>query len=223
MLDKLPLPKIEEWQIKLGIVGVQLIAITVLLAFIFSGSIDKDEKKRAKAPAMKNALAHKADQRKTLERTQWHYPNSPTLDIPIERAMKLVIRDAKAGARGSLVPAVGQHDAPTRPVGVVAAAADLPPLEMGKFVWKNKGCMSCHTIDRNAPKLAGPTWAGLYGSKRPIKGGATVEANDDYLKESITSPTAKIVDGYPPAMPLLPLKDNEIEGVIEFIKSLKDK
>ncbi len=221
MLDKLP--KIEEWQIKLGIVGVQLVAITILLAYIFSSPIDKAEKKQAKKPEMKHALAFKKASNADLKKTQYHYPGSQTMNIPIDRAMALVLRDAKAGGQASLVPAVGMHDSATRPVGVVAAAADLPPLEMGKWVWNNKGCRACHTLESGAAKLAGPTWAGLYESDRSFQGGGSGKANDAYLIESIKDPRAQIVAGYPPAMPVVKLNKKELAGVIELIKSLKDK
>lgn len=221
MLDKLPLPKIEEWQIKLGVVGIQVIAIAVLLAYMFSSPIDKDEKKRAKTAVMKNAVAEKQAQKDSLNKFQYHYKNSPMFDIPISRAMGLVVRDR---ANASLVPQVGAaHDQPTRPVGVVPAAADLPPLELGKWVWNNKGCRTCHTIDVNAQRLAGPTWVGLYGSMRTFKGGGQLKADEKYITESIKEPRAKLVAGYPPAMPVIKLKDKELAGVIVFIKSLSDE
>lgn len=220
MLDKLP--KIEEWQIKLGIVGVQLIAIAVLFAYIFSSPIDRDEKKRAKTPAMKTAVAQKSAQLTSLNDWQWHYKGSKTLDIPIGTAMALVIRDAKGGQNPSLVPVVGQHIESTRPVGPVELG-DLPPLELGKKVWQLKGCKQCHTIEPGAAPKAGPTWVGLYGSDRTFADGTSGKADDAYITESIKNPRAKIVSGYPPAMATIPLKQKEIEGVIAFIKSLKDK
>jgi len=223
MLDKLPLPKIEEWQIKLGVVGIQVVAITILLAYIFSSPIDRDEKKRAKTPEMKNALAMKATDDASLKKTQWHYKNSPSIDIPIDIAMALVLRDAKAGATASLVPLIGQHDSATRPVGVVAAASDLPPLEMGKWVWNNKGCRSCHTIDPAAAKLAGPSWVGLFNSERKFQDGSTGKADAAYIISSIKDPREQIVAGYPPAMPVVKLKKKELEGVVVFIESLTKK
>lgn len=212
--------KIDRWQIKIGVIGLQLVAFTVLIAYIFSSPIDRDEKKRAKAPAINNAIAQTKLQKAALDKTQWHYPNSPTIDIPIREAMALVIRDAKAGPNASLVPAVGMHNSPTRPVGVVAAAKGLPKLEMGKWVWNNKGCRACHAIEPGAAKLPGPPWVGIFGTKEKMKGGAMIVVDEAYLIESIKNPMAKIVDGYAPAMPPLPLTKEELAGVVEFIKSL---
>jgi hypothetical protein len=41
------------------------------------------------------------------------------------------------------------------------------------------------------------------------------------VTESIKSPTAKVVKGFPPAMPPLPVSDDEIKDVIEMLKALK--
>ena len=42
-----------------------------------------------------------------------------------------------------------------------------------------------------------------------------------YLKESTATPMAKIVDGYPPAMPPQVLKDIEVESIAKFLETLK--
>ena len=46
-------------------------------------------------------------------------------------------------------------------------------------------------------------------------------ADENYLRQSITDPTAKVVQGFPPSMPLTKLSDRQITGVIEYIKTLK--
>jgi cytochrome c oxidase subunit 2 len=99
--------------------------------------------------------------------------------------------------------------------------ATKPCSEWGKLQWERKGCNSCHTVDGSKSK--GPSWKGIYGKQEKLRGGATVLVNDDYLKESMMNPQAKVVDGFDPIMPTFQglLKDHEIRGLIEYIKSLQ--
>ena len=98
---------------------------------------------------------------------------------------------------------------------------DVPLSAIGEKVYKNKACISCHTLDGN--RLVGPSFKGLYGAERKFSDGSTASADDNYIRSSITNPQAQIVEGYPGVMPAFKgiLKDREIEGVIEYIKTLK--
>lgn len=97
----------------------------------------------------------------------------------------------------------------------------LPPEELGKLLYEKQGCNVCHSVD-GTPKI-GPSWKGLYGKQEPLTDGTTVAVDENYLRESITEPNAKIVRGFVPSMPtyLGKLKDKEIDGIIAYIKSLK--
>ncbi len=100
---------------------------------------------------------------------------------------------------------------------VVVPAAKVASAEHGALLYKAKGCNACHTLDGN--RLVGPTWKGAYGRKEQLTDGTEVTIDDAYLKESILKPMAKIVMGYPPAMPVLPLNDIEVDSLILFIKA----
>ena len=56
-----------------------------------------------------------------------------------------------------------------------------------------------------------------------LNNGTAVTVNEDYLKESMMTPQAKVVVGFEPIMPTFQglLRDHEIRGLIEFIKSLQ--
>lgn len=90
-------------------------------------------------------------------------------------------------------------------------------VEHGALLYKAKGCNACHTLDGN--KLVGPTWKGAYGRKEKMTDGSEVTVDDAYIKESIEKPLAKVVEGYPPAMPSLPLSEVEIGSLTLFIKA----
>lgn len=94
-------------------------------------------------------------------------------------------------------------------------------VERGKTVAQDNGCMTCHSTDGS--KLVGPTWQNLYGSEKTFEDGSTTTADEEYLRESIVEPSAKIVEGFPPSMvPYDYLSDSEINSMIEYIKSLSE-
>ncbi len=95
---------------------------------------------------------------------------------------------------------------------------DLSKLSPGEKVYNAKGCNACHTVD-GTPKL-GPTFKGVWGkTEQTDKGAVTVD--EAYLKESVTTPTAKVVTGFPPVMPPIPLSDQELTDLIDYLKTLK--
>jgi len=80
-------------------------------------------------------------------------------------------------------------------------------------------CVACHSIDGST--VVGPTWQGLYGHEVELEGGETVTVDDEYLRESITDPGAKIVAGYANLMPTLDLDDNQVDDLIAYIRTLE--
>ncbi len=96
----------------------------------------------------------------------------------------------------------------------------------GQRLYQLMGCMACHSIDDSVQLKIGPSWKGLYGKKREIFKGQPVEATEDYLRESILTPTAKVVKGYEKIEAGMPvysgvLNDSQIESLIMFIKTLQ--
>jgi cytochrome c oxidase subunit 2 len=97
----------------------------------------------------------------------------------------------------------------------------LPPVELGKKLYSSKGCNACHHVTDQ--RLVGPGFKGLYGKDEKLADGSTVKVDDAYMRESILNPGAKIVEGYPNVMTPYQgqLKEREIVGLIEYIKTLK--
>jgi len=112
-------------------------------------------------------------------------------------------------------------DATVEPEGgkiMVVAAADVASVDHGSQLYEAKGCAACHTLDGN--RLVGPSFKGLFGKMENTTEGETM-VDMAYLHESIREPAAKIVMGYPPAMPKLPLTDIEVDSLAMFIESQK--
>lgn len=93
----------------------------------------------------------------------------------------------------------------------------------GKKLVQEYKCLSCHTIDENTKEDLAPSFAGLYGSKRPLKDGTYVVADDGYIKESIQYPGAKIALGYNENMLSYRdlLTDSQLESIVDYIKTLR--
>lgn len=91
----------------------------------------------------------------------------------------------------------------------------------GQTVAQSNGCMTCHSTDGS--QMVGPTWQNLYGSERTFDDGTTATADEEYLRESIVDPSAKVVEGFPPSMvPYDYLSDSEINSLVAYIKSLSE-
>lgn len=99
-----------------------------------------------------------------------------------------------------------------------AAAAKQAPADLGKALFTAKGCATCHM----GGSPLGPGLAGVVGSTRKFQGGATAVADDDYLRESILNPQARLLEGYPPVMPTFQgqLSEENLMNLIAYIKSL---
>src|SRR3954471_7477039 len=72
-----------------------------------------------------------------------------------------------------------------------------------------KECMTCHSIDGS--ESIGPTLKGIFGRKTKLKGGATITADESYLRESLVQPEVKITDGFDDLMPKAELSDEEVK------------
>lgn len=103
-------------------------------------------------------------------------------------------------------------------VVVVVAEADVASAEHGSQLFVAKGCNACHSLD--GTRLVGPSFKGLFGESRATSAGDVV-ADAAYLTESIKEPNAKVVTGFPPVMPKLPLTDLEIESLSLYVQSVK--
>lgn len=97
----------------------------------------------------------------------------------------------------------------------------MTPEAAGKLLVQRRGCVQCHSDDGSAKQ--GPTFKGTYGTTQSMVSGESVAIDDNYIRESILNPMAKVRGGYRPIMPTFQgqLKDPEIDAIIAYIKSLK--
>jgi cytochrome c oxidase subunit 2 len=96
------------------------------------------------------------------------------------------------------------------------------PLEAGQMLYNTRGCIQCHSLDGTTG--LGPTWKDMFGSQVPIVGQGNVLADENYIRESILYPQAKVHQGFGPPSPmpsfLGQLNDNDIMALISYMKSI---
>ena len=101
-------------------------------------------------------------------------------------------------------------------------SASGDPVATGQQLYTDLACNTCHLSDG---KGRGPSYYGVYGSHVKLADGSTVVADDNYIRESILLPNAKIVAGYQPVMPSFQglVTEDQILALTAYIKSLKDQ
>lgn len=143
----------------------------------------------------------------------------------------LVALSALTIASAAWLAACGNQSAPatngagetaTKPAEIKPASATDSEAAKGKLVFLQTGCNACHM--NSAVGNQYPDLRGLYGAEVKLKDGKTVIADEAYLRESIVNPNKQIVAGYPPTMPPYGyLKEEQLNQLIAYIKSLKDE
>ena len=89
----------------------------------------------------------------------------------------------------------------------------------GEKLFEKFACNTCHT---NVAGARGPVLAGIYGKTRQLANGQTVVADDNYIRESILNPAAKIAAGFAPVMPAFQGQVNEEDllRLLAYVKSV---
>lgn len=124
----------------------------------------------------------------------------------------------------ALVTACGGR---ARTGGGAAPQANTQLADKGKQLFTQFQCVTCHST--TGQKLVGPPLNGLYGSQVKLDNGQTVAADDQYIRESIEQPDAKIVAGYQKGIMagVVGAEEAQIKqgdnlaALVEYIKSLK--
>jgi len=96
----------------------------------------------------------------------------------------------------------------------------LTPAEFGRKLFTNKACNTCHTLDGTPSN--GPSLKGVFGHDVKLASGATLKADENYIRKSILDPASDVVAGYQPIMPTFQglLKDKELDALVAFIQTL---
>jgi cytochrome c oxidase subunit 2 len=100
----------------------------------------------------------------------------------------------------------------------LSSRADLSLAQRGRQRFLQYQCVTCHsgTSDARAPSLEA-----IYTRPVHLSDRRTVTADENYLRESILNPRAKVVAGFEPIMPTFQgMPEQDLLELIAFIKAL---
>src|SRR5688500_6302094 len=91
--------------------------------------------------------------------------------------------------------------------------------QRGARVFESQACGSCHL---ESGQGRGPSLKDIVGKTETLQDGSTVVVDDAYLRESILTSQAKIVNGFQPLMPTFQglISEENLVALIEHVKSL---
>ena len=89
----------------------------------------------------------------------------------------------------------------------------------GERLFREFRCDSCHHQNSGA---LGPNLENLVGHSVTLENGKTLVADENYLRESILTPQAKVVAGYAPVMPTFKnqMDEEQLMAIIAYLKTL---
>lgn len=96
-----------------------------------------------------------------------------------------------------------------------------PLSATGEKIFAELGCATCHRTDTQG---RGPNLIGVYGKPVLLEDGRTVTADENYVRESILDPGAKVVQGFKPVMPTFQglVSEEQLNALIAYVKSLSN-
>jgi len=94
-----------------------------------------------------------------------------------------------------------------------------PLSATGEKIFAELGCATCHRSDTQG---RGPNLQGLFGSPVQLEDGRIVTADENYVRESILDPGAKVVKGFRPVMPTFQglVSEEQLNALVAYVKSL---
>ncbi len=102
---------------------------------------------------------------------------------------------------------------------MTSGGGNQPLAVTGQKLFSQFGCETCHRAESQG---RGPNLAGLYNQPVLLEDGRTVNADDNYIRESILEPGAKVVKGFRPVMPTFQgqVSDDQLNALVAYVKSL---
>jgi cytochrome c oxidase subunit 2 len=89
----------------------------------------------------------------------------------------------------------------------------------GQDIFQQLGCSTCHRSDIQG---RGPNLVGAFGRPVQLEDGRTVVVDENYVRESILDPSAKVVSGFKPIMPVFQglVTEEQLNALVAYVKSL---
>jgi cytochrome c oxidase subunit II len=111
--------------------------------------------------------------------------------------------------------------------GILAVSADSSDIsadglasdDVGRKLLDEKGCLACHSLDGN-PSV-GPSFKGMMGTTVQLADGTKRKVDPAFVREMILHPAQNPIKGYDPVMPELPVSNQEIKLIEQYLEGLK--
>ncbi|HEX4963855.1 MAG TPA: cytochrome c oxidase subunit II [Thermoanaerobaculia bacterium] len=105
---------------------------------------------------------------------------------------------------------------------LAGGAAGKSMVASGGDLFQSLACVTCHRAGDTGRLARGPALEGVYGHTVKLADGRTLTADDDYLRESILNPSAKVVAGWEPVMPTFQgqVTEEQLSQLIAYVRSL---
>ncbi len=103
----------------------------------------------------------------------------------------------------------------------LAGGAEGSLASQGEKLFQKYACNTCHTGDATG---RGPTLQGLYGTDVMLSDNSVLKVDENYIRESILNPQAKVVKGFatPSVMPTFQgqVNEDDLIKLLAYLKSL---
>jgi len=101
----------------------------------------------------------------------------------------------------------------------LTGGGNQPLAVTGERLFSELGCGTCHRTDTQG---RGPNLVGVFGKPVLLEDGRTLTADENYIRESITDPSTKVVRGFKPVMPTFQgqISDEQLNALVAYVKSL---
>ena len=101
----------------------------------------------------------------------------------------------------------------------MSGGSNGPLSASGEKIFAELGCATCHRVDSEG---RGPNLQGVFGRPVQLEDGRIVTADENYVRESILDPGAKIVKGFRPVMPTFQglVSEEQMNALVAYVKSL---
>jgi cytochrome c oxidase subunit 2 len=105
-------------------------------------------------------------------------------------------------------------------VWLAGGPAPESPVALGEKLFTDLNCVTCHRPDSAG---RGPVLNGIFGRPVRLASGESVVADEDYVRESILNPAARVVAGYQPVMPTYQgqVTEEQLLALVAYVGSLR--
>ena len=135
---------------------------------------------------------------------------------------KLFCTEYCGGEHSKMIGSVIAMDAREYEAWLAGGTAGKSMVASGAELFQSLACDTCHRAEATGRLARGPVLDEVYGSQVQLADGRTLVADDNYIRESILQPNAKLVAGWEPLMPTFQgqVTEEQLTQLIAYVRSL---